>query len=208
MVEKIQSMIVRNSFGDENSAPMGQDEPEPDVREREDVERARVPVDREAAGFFAAVDRDREAAGFFAAGFEAVDFDAVERERDAAGFLAAVDFDAVDRERVAAGVEAVDGDRVADALDDPGRSSAATRRARPSISPRSPRSSSITPCCSSDSRTRVTARATSSTICVPRSFEPSGSARSTALRTASTASAAPELFLSFFFLSFLAMARV
>jgi hypothetical protein len=32
--------------------------------------------------------------------------------------------------------------------------------------------------------------------------------RSTALRTASTASAAPEPFLSFFFLSFFAMARV
>ena len=86
-------------------------------------------------------------------------------------------------------------------------SSAVTRRARFSISPRRPRRSSSTPRSSSSWRTRVTARATSSTISRPRSFEPAGSARSTALRIASTVSAASEPFL-FFFLSFFGMARV
>ena len=88
--------MVRNSFGDENSAPMVQeDEEEPeDPVERERV--VRVPVD-----FFAAVLRDREAAGFFAAVVRervaAVFFAVVLREREAAGFLAAVLFAAVDR---------------------------------------------------------------------------------------------------------------
>ena len=141
-------------------------------------------MDRVAAGFLAAV--DREAAGFRAAGFLA----AVDREaagfraavdRDAAGFLAAVDREAVVRERVAAGFAAAD--------DDPGRSSAATRRASASISVRSPFSSS-------------------STLCSATASRPLWIVRSTALRTASTASAAPEPFLSFFFLSFFAMARV
>jgi hypothetical protein len=185
-------------------------EPDPGVRGREDDERARVPVDREAAGFLAAGLR---AAGFFAA---AAGLAAVDRDRVAAGF-AAVERDAVDRDRVAAGLAAADRDRVAAGFaaagfagaEAPGRSRFATRRASDSTSVRSPLSSSNTPCCSSDSRTRETALATSSTICAPRSFEPSGNARSTALRTASTVSAAPEPFLSFFFLlSFLAMGRV
>jgi len=95
-------------------------------------------------------------------------------------------------------------------LREPGRSRFPTRRASDSTSERSLPSSSNTPCSSSECRTRVTARATSSTSSRPRSREPSGSARSTALRTASTVSARLELFLvSFFFLpSFLAMARV
>jgi hypothetical protein len=179
-------------------------------------ERERVPVDRLLVDFaaglravddFAAVERD--AAGFFAAvervpdDFAAVDFAAVERR--AAGFFAAVDRELVDRAWLATGVAAV----VPAAAFAPGRSSAPTRRARFSISVRSPLSSSMTPRSSSDSRTRVTARATSSTISLPRSLDPSGSARSTAPRTASTVSAAPEPFLSFFFLLFfLAMARV
>jgi hypothetical protein len=201
IVVKIQSMTDRNSFGEENSAPMAQLElePEPVPRERVDVERVRVPVDREAAGFFAAGLR---AAGFLAAGFAALDFAAVD--------LAAVDREAVDRDRAA-----VDRDRVAAGFaagaDVDGRSRFATRRASVSTSVRSLPSSSSTPCCSSDSRTRETAFATSSTICAPRSLEPSGSARSTALRTASmVVSVVPEPFLvSFFFLlSFLAMGRV
>jgi hypothetical protein len=177
---------------------------------REDVERERVPVervdvfDRDAAGFLAAV--DREAAGFFAAvDRDAADFLAAV-DRDAAGFFAAglrAAVDRVDVERAAVLVAA--GLAGADAA---GFSSAATRRARPSISLRRPFRSSRTLCSSTDSRTRATARATSSTIWLPRSFEPSGSARSTAERTASTVSAAPEPFLPFDFLSFLAMARV
>jgi uridine phosphorylase len=181
-------------------------EDEPELRgERE---RVRVPVDRLLVDFAAglrAVD-DFAAAGFLAAvervldAFAAVDLAAVERR--AAGFFAAVDREPVDRARLATGVAAVVPD---DAGFAPGRSSAPTRRARFSISVRSPLSSSGTPRSSSDSRTRVTARATSSTISLPRSLEPSGSARSTAVRTASTVSAAPEPFLSFFFLSFLGM---
>jgi hypothetical protein len=161
-----------------------------------------------------AVEREREAAGFLAAGFDAAerddeDFAAVDLEED----FAAVDRDddagvpveraAVERERVAAGFAAADEREVP-----AGRSRLPTRRASDSTSARSLPSSSSTPCCSSDSRTRVTARATSSTIWVPRSFDPSGSARSTALRTDSMVSAAPEPCLSFFFLSFLGMARV
>src|SRR4051812_49016151 len=69
IVEKIQSMMVRNSFGDENSAPMVQEDEEPeDPVERERV--VRVPAGFFAAvlrlaGFFAAVLRDRVPAGFF-----------------------------------------------------------------------------------------------------------------------------------------------
>jgi hypothetical protein len=172
-------------------------EPEPDERERDDFERDRVAVDfdREEAGFrvdddFAVVERD--------------DDDFVVRERDVFA-----------RARVVAGFAEVPvaRDAVVDCAGvvgrEAGRSRLATRRASDSTSLRSLPSSSNTPCCSSDSRTRVTARATSSTIWLPRSFDPSGSARSTALRTASTVSAAPEPFLSFFFFaSFLAMARV
>jgi hypothetical protein len=179
---------------------MAQEEPEPEVRERDDLVRA--VLEREADGF-AADERDRVAALLVVDVFDV-------RARVAAGFddrdlvLAAF----VDRDRVvAAFVVAGRGAAVGRAA--PGRSSEATRRASDSISPRSFPSSSRTPCCSSDSRTLVTARATSSTIWAPRSFEPSGNARSTALRTASTVSAAPEPFLSFFFFpSFLAMARV
>jgi hypothetical protein len=113
-------------------------------------------------------------------------------------------FDAVDERFVA--VDRAFTGRVVE----PGRSRFPTRRASDSTSARSLPSSSNTPCCSSESRTRETARATSSTSSRPRSRELSGSARSTALRTASTVSARLELLLvSFFFLpSFLAMARV
>jgi hypothetical protein len=187
------------------------DEPDPDDRdrvlrvvpvpEREEVERDRVVV---VLGF-AAVERD------FAAverGFDAVDFAAVD--------LAAVDRVPVEREREAAGLRAAGfaAAGFAAAADDDELaarrlvSSAVTRRARFSISPRRPRRSSSTFPSSSDSRTRETALATSSTISRPRAFEPSGSARSTALRICSTVSGAPEPFLSFFFLSFFAMARV
>jgi len=156
-----------------------------------------------------AVERDEAA-------FRVDDRLAVEREDD--GFFVVDRLDArfvldrafVDRARFEAARFAVV--RVAAGLADaraPGRSSAATRRASPSISVRRPRRSSRIPWSSSDSRTRVTARATSSTIWLPRSLDPSGSARSTALRTASTVSAGPEPFLSFAFLSFFfAMARV
>src|SRR3954470_7372535 len=98
IVEKIQSMIVRNSFGDENSAATCQElpeepepEPEPDVRERFDVEREEArfedddldAVDRDlvAAGFDA-VDRDLVAAGFDAVDRDFVDRDFVEVDRD------------------------------------------------------------------------------------------------------------------------------
>ena len=154
-------------------------------------------VDRLAvddAAFLVVVDRlavDRFAVDRLAVDRLAVDRLAVDRlavDRLAVGRLAVL---------VAAGL--------AGAEDEPGRSSAPTRRASASISLRRPFRSSRTLCSSSDSRTRVTARATSSTIWLPRSLEPSGSARSTALRTASTVSAAPEPFLPFDFLSFLAM---
>src|SRR3954452_14625116 len=135
IVVKIQSMIVRNSFDDENSAPMAQED-EPD--ERVDEERERVVVERlrDAAGFFAVV--ERFAAGFFAA-----------VERFAAGFLAAV-------ERDAAGL------RAAVLRDDddeprPGTSRAATRRASFSTSPRKLFKSSETLCDDSSLRIRPTA---------------------------------------------------
>jgi hypothetical protein len=125
-------------------------EEEPDERERVEVERERVVV-----GFFAAVERDRDAAGFLAAvereaaGF----FAAVERE--AAGLRAAVDRDAAG---LRAGVERRDGELL------PGTSSAATRRARLSISPRrlfrsAPMSREVT-----SSRSRPTVLAISSTV--------------------------------------------
>src|SRR6185295_11297922 len=68
IAEKIQSMMVRNSFGDENSAPMAQDEDPDEPVDRDRVERVpddRVPDDR--------VPLDRVlVAGFFAAGLAAV----------------------------------------------------------------------------------------------------------------------------------------
>jgi hypothetical protein len=185
------------------------DEPDPDGRDRV-LER-----DREVAGF--ADDDFAVERGLEAVDFDAVDFDAVDFAPDD---LAAVDrvpddFAAVEREREAAGLAAAGfvaaGFVVAAGVEEPPErrfvSSAATRRARPSISPRRPRRSSSTLPSSSDSRTRETALATSSTISRPRAFDPSGSARSTALRIASTGSVASEPFLSFF-LSFFAMARV
>jgi hypothetical protein len=175
---------------------MAQEDPEPDERGRlVVVDRARLVV---VDARLVVVDRarlvlvDRDAAGFLVVDFLV------------AGFFAAVDRDLVAADFDAAGREAVVVPRAA-----LGRSRLATRRASVSTSARSFPISSNTPCCSSDSRTFVTARATSSTIWLPRSFEPSGNARSTALRTASTVSAAPEPLLSFFFFpSFLAMARV
>src|ERR1044072_8550640 len=86
IAEKIQSMIDRNSFGDENSAPMAQEEVE--RVERALVERAldeRVLVERELAGFAAWVlDRDvvvLERLARLAAGLLEVDLEAVLRER-------------------------------------------------------------------------------------------------------------------------------
>jgi hypothetical protein len=117
-------------------------EDEPD--ERVDVERERVVVERlrDAAGFFAAVER-------FAAGFLAA------VERFAAGLRAAV-------ERDAAGL------RAAVLRDDdeprPGTSSAATRRASFSTSPRKLFKSSETLCDDSSSRIRPTALPISSTV--------------------------------------------
>jgi hypothetical protein len=134
-------MIVRNSFDDENSAAMAQED-EPD--ERVDVEREGVVVERlrDAAGFFAAVER-------FAAGFLAA------VDRFAAGFLAAV-------ERDAAGL------RAAVLRDDddprPGTSRAATRRASFSTSPRKLFKSSVTLCDDSSSRIRPTVLPISSTV--------------------------------------------
>src|ERR1044071_7898407 len=138
IAEKIQSMMVRNSFGDENSAPMAQ----------EDEEEPEDPVERVLAGFFAAVLRERVVVVFFAAvlrdrvvaGF----FAAVLRELVVAGFFAAVlrelvvagFFAAVLREREAAGFVAV---RLL-AVDREGAlletlpSSAATRARRPATS--------------------------------------------------------------------------
>jgi len=137
---------------------------EPDERERVDVERARVvverereaagffaPVEREAAGFFAAVERD--AAGFFAA-----------VERDAAGFFAAVEREAaglraaVDREAVVRGLAADDEEPR------PGSSRAATRRARLSTSLRRLLRSSPTLRDVSSSRMRPTVFEISSTV--------------------------------------------
>jgi hypothetical protein len=154
-------MIVRNSFGDENSSAMAQEDERVDVeRERVEVERARVveagflaAVEREAAGFFAAVDRD-------AAGLRAL------VDRDAAGLRALVDRDAaglralVDRD--AAGLRAAV-ERDDDELR-PGSSSAATRRARFSTSVRRLFRSSETLCDASSSRIRPTALPISSTV--------------------------------------------
>jgi hypothetical protein len=145
-------MTVRNSFADENSSPMGQED-EPD--ERRVVERERVVVerDREAAGFLAAVERD--AAGFFAA-----------VERDAAGFFAAVEraFEAGLRAVVERAFEA--GLRAAVARDEPrpGTSSAATRRARLSTSLRRAFRSSPMLCEEISSRILPTFLAISSTV--------------------------------------------
>jgi hypothetical protein len=152
-------MMVRNSFGDENSSPMVQEEEPPPVeraRDRVEVERERVVVEREreAAGFLAAV--DREAAGFLAA-----------VERDAAGFFAAVE------RAVEAGLRAVvereaAGLRAAVLRDDdeprPGTSRAATRRARFSTSLRSAFRSSPTLCEEISSRILPTFLAISSTV--------------------------------------------
>jgi hypothetical protein len=184
-------------------------EPEPDEAVPDALERARLLVD---ARFVEAdfVDDDFEALdeeAFVDERFVAERFVAEPFVREA--FAAADDarFVALDRAFTGRVAVLVVGVVRAGA---PGRSRLATRRASDSTSERSLPSSSNTPCCSSESRTRVTARATSSTSSRPRSREPSGSARSTALRTASTVSALPEAFLvSFFFLpSFLAMARV
>ena len=153
------------------------------VQEDEPDERERVDVERERV----VVEREREAAGFFAAvDREAAGFLAAV-EREAAGFFAAVErdaagfFAAVDRDAagfLAAVVRAGDEPR-------PGTSRAATRRARVSTSLRRPFKSSAILRWVSSSRIRPTALATSSTISRPRSCGE-----------------------SFFFLSFLAMARV
>jgi len=189
------------------------------VVERERVARgfdARVLVD------FAAV--ERVARGFAAADrvpvvFEArvlVDFAAVERV--ARGFAAAdrvlVDFAAVEREVL--GFAAVEREVLGFAaavvvVVVPLRSSDATRRASASMSARRPLTSSSTFRSSIVSRIRTAAAPTSSTSLRVRSWVPAApsevawNVRSTALRTASTASAAPEPCLSFFFLSFLGM---
>jgi hypothetical protein len=195
-----------------------------------------VPDRRDAAGFAVEEDARRLDAGFV----EDADFDAVDRlvedarfelvddaerrpdaglaaveRRDDAGF-AVEDLRAVDARR-AAGFLA--GERLAAAADvdpAPGRSSADTRFARPSTSFRRPLSSSTTRS-SSTSRIRLTAPASSpaNSWAGPRSdCAPSAVAanvRSTAERTASTASTAPAGALSFlplffFFESFFAMA--
>ena len=91
-------------------------------------------------------------------------------------------------------------------------SSAATRRASFSTSPRRPLRSSSTPTCSIISRTRVAAAATSSTRSCARvrvDWAPPAVAWyvfSTAERTAPTASAPGLSFFFDFFLSFFAMA--
>src|ERR1700745_441050 len=77
IAEKIQSMMVRNSFGDENSAPMAQDDEPDEPVDRERVERVpceRVPVERVRVDFARGLPgRAREVvAGFFAAGLAAV----------------------------------------------------------------------------------------------------------------------------------------
>jgi hypothetical protein len=116
----------------------------------------------------------------------------VEREREAAGFFAAVEREAAGflaaLEREAAGFFAAGFFAAVVRADDeprPGTSRAATRRARVSTSLRRLFKSSETLRWESSSRIRPTALATSSTISRPRSCGE-----------------------SFFFLSFLAMARV
>jgi len=191
--------MVRNSFGDENSAPIGQeDEPV----ERLLVERRRVLAGL-AAEDFAAVLREREAVPVLLARLAA----GLADDRVVAG-LADDDFAAVLRDRVAVRFVAVDREAVrrgAAVLAALPPSSLATRSRRLATS--ALRSSSIfrSPMAS---RKRVAAWATSSTRSRPRfcaPVVPSFNVRSTALRTASTGSPAPEPFLSFFFLSFLAM---
>jgi hypothetical protein len=215
---------------------MGQDEPEePDEREpverderdepdeRGEVERPpEEPVERDAVERVDFVPDAVERVDFAPDEDERVDFapDAVER------VAFAPDEDDFAREAVlrvlaAAGrPEAALPDAAEEALLRPvdgfplPDSSAVTRRASASISLRSPRTSSRTRRSSIVSRTRAAAWAISSTrsrvrFCVPAA--PSAVAwnvRSTAPRTASTASAAPEPCLSFFFLSFLAMAQL
>jgi hypothetical protein len=189
------------------------------------VERLDAAVERRDAAGLAAVER-REDAGLEAverrddAGLAAVE-DAVERleaavERRADAGFAVEDLRAVDARR-AAGFFAAE--RLAAGVDvdaAPGRSSADTRFARPSTSFRRPLSSSTTRS-SSTSRIRLTAPASSpaNSCAGPRSdCAPSAVAvnvRSTAERTASTASTAPAGALSclplfFFFVSFFAMA--
>jgi hypothetical protein len=169
--------MVRNSFGDEKSSAMAQED-EPDERERVEVERERVVLEREreAAGFLAPA--ARVDAGFFAAVERAADCFFAAVERDAAGFLAAG--------FLAAGFfAAVERDDAADDEPRPGTSRAATRRASVSTSLRRPFKSSAMLRWASSSRIRPTALATSSTISRPRSCG-----------------------VSFFFLSFFAMARV
>jgi hypothetical protein len=158
-------------------------------------------LDGLAADDFAAVLRAREVVPVLlareAAGFAADDLAAVLREREVV-LLAAVDRDAVRR-----------GAAVVVALPP---SSAATRSRRLATSALRSSRSLRSPIAS---RKRAAAWATSSTrsrprFCAPLVLSPVAfNVRSTALRTASTGSVAPEPFLSFFFLlSFLAMARV
>src|SRR3954452_17210421 len=96
MAAKIQSMTVRNSLGDENSAAMAQEDDER-RGERELAERVdRVPVDRGPVDFARVlVDRARVLLADFAA-----DFEAALRARVVPVLLAAADRDAVDREAV------------------------------------------------------------------------------------------------------------
>jgi hypothetical protein len=215
-------MIVRNSFGDENSAPMAQDD-EPDERgDRERVERVpvdRVPVER------LLVDRARElVAGFFAAGLAAEAFAAALRERVVEPLDRDVeplerDVEAPERDAEPLLLAAVERDAAVEREEDVREralltalpSSAATRARRLSTSLLR---SSSTFRSAIASRKRAAAWATSSTRSRPRLPAPPApslvalNVRSTALRTASTGSVWPEPFLSFFFLSFFAMARV
>jgi len=182
-------------------------------RVEDEVERDDVEREREAAGFFAVedaadlaagfaaverADEDRDAAGLAEDARELVDELAVAL-RDAAG-LRAAGFRAAGLR--AAGLRAVAG---LAAVSRP-TSSAETRLARPSTSVRRPLISERTRS-SSTSRIRFAATAMS-----PDSFSAApavpAKVRSTALRTASTASTAPgpafaSAFLSAFFLSFL-----
>ena len=200
--------------------PVARAEVERDELERDEVERERDEagldaVERDDAGLDA-VERDeaervvRDDAGLDAVDFEVVDF---ARDEAALGFAAAV----LGAEVLLAGFADVARRVAGFAAEAAGLtsfdSSEATRRESASISLRRPRTSSSTFMSSIVSRMRVAACATSSTssrvrFCVPAA--PSlvaWNVRSTALRTASTASAAPPACLSFFaFLSFFAMA--
>jgi len=180
--------------------PAGRDDRVPEARER--APDAVVPD-----GFAAAELRDRDVVLAGVAPADRVDRDVVP------GDFAAVDFardaDGFDPPRAVAAV--VPAAVLAAVL---ALSSAATRRERLSISRRRPRTSSRTRRSSIVSRMRAAACATSSTSARVRFWVPiapsvvAWNVRSTALRTASTASAASEPLLSFFFLSFFAMARV